>query len=1244
MTVAKPRVTERPRGGAGESDTGPEDWLAAFLEARYTKLEKRRKRPAAAEKKEEEALRRKQESALERRAAVRDADGRLSDNGDNGFRSVWQPGRGKEILADLPSTYWLDLMQEYRKRQIVARKRAKARFNEIVDFNRDVPPAPGILGTNNWTPIGPSVVRRGQPTGRPAISGRANGIAIAPGGMRLYVATADGGVWRSDDAGVSWYSTMESFDVDPTAFAATSLACGAIAIDEADPDRVYVGTGEGDTNALFSSRLVSALPSYRGVGPLRSDNGGGIWNVEPIAPGSPALAGNAFFALAVDPGDRERVVAATNIGLYRREPDGSGGYHWVRTRTGIHSSVVVARAGTTTTFFAAAWGDRVYSSNDGATWTALGTGFPAGAGRIGLAVQRSNPNVLYALVASTVNELLGVYRLDNVAGSWRNVSGAPASLFGLGIFAQGEYDLTITVDPNDVNRIFMGGSAIGGADASIYRGVVTSSGSGSSLTYSMSAASVGSGAHADVHTVAYEPGSSSRVWACCDGGVFVTTSPSGAATFEARNVGLQTMSANYISQHPTQPAVLVSGFQDNGTGRYLGEECWTHIGPGDGGYPVLNWNDPYKVLVYWNGSVRSATDGGRDYASWTNVTPAGAGWFVMAQPLVTTPRNTASPADANVVAYGAGTSLFVSTNFGTGWTALAGVGVGQIYSMVFASASRLYVGTTSGAVYRYDFNSMTSSWSQTRIDNVAAGALPLTGLVSDIAVDPADTTGASIYITFGGTGDYRHVWRFNGTSWQARSGTAGSSTALLDVEHNAIVCDGTNAVYAAADIGVWQSTNGGNTWAPLEAGLPDAAVLDLQIHQGARLLRAALHGRGVYEYKLDSPTPLDVELYIRDTTLDVARIPTVDGLDDPATFPATPVKHYESPNIKIDVPTPSGYQTPSNQIDFYQFNDKITDGSGGVATMDPTAGTVTNRVYVEVHNRGIQAASVQVMLLLTPASAGLTLPSGYRTNVQNGTPITATNWQTVGLKSIMNLRVGAPQVIEFDLPSTMLPPPASLPGQSHQCLVAILHSPSDIFTSTQTNVDLLAVADRKVGQKNLHVVQFVGTPPPPGATTGMWVQLMLNGDKKELRYIVELDLHAFRGRLGMLAPRRLFSDTALKEYKRAPAAEPRRWAGTQRKLLQQWMKEGRFNHDQCAAILKQLARIEGQPLIILDGGRVHRLASGLRGKSQPLFLRIDPPKDAKPGWRAEFDVRLLADGKRVGGGSVYRVEVVPKPQ
>src|SRR4051794_4236738 len=390
-------------------DHGPAEWLIPFLETRYTRIAKK-PRAEAAQRQLDEEVEAHERATVEARGtqpAERESEG-------DGFRSAFQPGRREDILAtDMPLSYWHDRLAEYRKRQAAARKGTPAVNLEHLDFERAAPPAPGIIGANNWVPIGPSVVRRGQPSGRPAISGRASGIAIAPGSTRHYVATADGGVWRSGDTGRTWFSTMDAFDVNPTAFAATSLACGAIAIAESNPDRVYVGTGEGDTNALFASRLTQALPSYRGVGPLRSDNGGALWMSEPTAPASPTLFGAAFYALAVDPGNQERVVAATNIGLYRREPTGSGGFHWVQKRAGVHSHVVVARSGSTTTFFAAAWGDKVYSSHNGNTWSAAGSGFATAVNRIGLAVRRTNPNVLYALVADTSNALNGVYRLDN---------------------------------------------------------------------------------------------------------------------------------------------------------------------------------------------------------------------------------------------------------------------------------------------------------------------------------------------------------------------------------------------------------------------------------------------------------------------------------------------------------------------------------------------------------------------------------------------------------------------------------------------------------------------------------------------------------------------------------------------------------------------------------------------------------------------------------------------------------------
>ena len=106
-----------------------------------------------------------------------------------------------------------------------------------------------------------------------------------------------------------------------------------------------------------------------------------------------------------------------------------------------------------------------------------------------------------------------------------------------------------------------------------------------------------------------------------------------------------------------------------------------------------------------------------------------------------------------------------------------------------------------------------------------------------------------------------------------------------------------------------------------------------------------------------------------------------DGRPDPSKPPTTPVVHYLSPSIKVDVPTPLGYQAPTTDIDFATFNEVIVDGSNGVGTNSPPP-TVRNRVYVEVHNRGrVDATDVQVMAAITNAATGLDLPVGYTANV-----------------------------------------------------------------------------------------------------------------------------------------------------------------------------------------------------------------------------------------------------------------------
>jgi photosystem II stability/assembly factor-like uncharacterized protein len=697
-------------------------------------------------------------------------------------------------------------------------------------------------------------VLNGQTAGSEPVAGRVVGLAIAPGGQIVYAATACGGVFRSDDGGTSWNSLMDAFDVEPTNFASACLACGAIVIGPSDPNRVFVGTGEGDTNQLFRERIVNALPTYHGVGPIRTDDGGRTWVSERAAAGSPDLAGEAFFGLAIDPTQPDNVIGATTAGLYQRQIAADATPQWVKRDDGVYSAVVVALGPNGLTFFAGKWGDRVTQSKDGNAWKTVGANFPtADVGRIALAVQPNNPGVVYALVAKASNGgLHGVYRFDQTENSWLQVSGIPDVLPLSNGTSQGSYDLSIAVDPVDVNRLYIGGSyaAIDPYPGSIWRLTVQSTSTGFVCSQS---ASIGTHAHADVHVLVATPADPNELWCGCDGGVFLNRDPTGHGEFAAQNAGLASLCCNFLGQHPTDPNILFTGLQDNGTARTSGGPMWSHVNYGDGGYCLVNWADPSRVLSYANGTVYKASDGGLTHDSWAPVWQFG--WATMTQPVVGAPYDPANQTHAEVVAVGAGDIVFISTDFADSWPdsgriTLPSGEAGSVFALVFASATRLFIGTTTGQVYRAEASNNT--WTVTRLDNVAAGPLGLAGVIADIEVDWSDSTLSSVYVCFSGMGDRRRVWRFDGTKWDARSGPA-SGDNLLDVEHNAIVVDkrASHDVYVGADIGVWHSTDQGNSWKPMENGLPDAPVFDLQIHATQRLLRAATYGRGVYEIALD---------------------------------------------------------------------------------------------------------------------------------------------------------------------------------------------------------------------------------------------------------------------------------------------------------------------------------------------------------------------------------------------------------
>ena len=155
-----------------------------------------------------------------------------------------------------------------------------------------------------WTLRGPRLYRADDPSrsgsltnlGFHTLAGRVTSIATTPNKSGLvWVGTAGGGVWRSTDGGKHWSPKFDHQGV---------IAVGSVAIDPANSNRVYVGTGESNTNA----------DAYYGNGIYTTNNAGKTWR----RAGLPGVL-TVFHVEAAGPSKgfpAGRVFAATNNGLW----------------------------------------------------------------------------------------------------------------------------------------------------------------------------------------------------------------------------------------------------------------------------------------------------------------------------------------------------------------------------------------------------------------------------------------------------------------------------------------------------------------------------------------------------------------------------------------------------------------------------------------------------------------------------------------------------------------------------------------------------------------------------------------------------------------------------------------------------------------------------------------------------------------------------------------------------------------
>ena len=182
---------------------------------------------------------------------------------------------------------------------------------------------------HRWVPIGPSVVTRGQANGRPRVTGRVRDLAISDDGRRVYAGSAMGGVWYSDDAGLTWRPVGGWADRAARAGGDNNAqSCGCLLVDfdpggDAGRDFVMVGTGEATPASSATGNQFGGLGVLSARGPVAAALGANPWEPET---GLTDLEGLGMYRLVRRPGrtpgatgaaaTRDEVLAATSSGLY----------------------------------------------------------------------------------------------------------------------------------------------------------------------------------------------------------------------------------------------------------------------------------------------------------------------------------------------------------------------------------------------------------------------------------------------------------------------------------------------------------------------------------------------------------------------------------------------------------------------------------------------------------------------------------------------------------------------------------------------------------------------------------------------------------------------------------------------------------------------------------------------------------------------------------------------------------------
>lgn len=697
-----------------------------------------------------------------------------------------------------------------------------------------------------WSNIGPSAIDMTSSfiPHWGSVSGRVRGLAVHPTNPDIvYIGAAAGGIWKTVDGGANWTDMSGELNL---------LTFGAIAIDPSNPNTIYAGTGE--------SILSFNTTTYEGNGLYKSTDGGVSWTKITIGTDDQTH----FADIEVSPHNSNIILAALGSGNWNNSsPSNEGiwqssdaGATWIRVADVTDGFDVAFHPSNTTLAYASsgnndADGGFLISTNSGASFTQSNTGLPAPTdiGRIHFSIAPSNTSTIYALIYNSIAFASGhttvAFKSTDGGANWSQISSGTniAGAYddnGINVNDQGSYDLCLDVSPADANVAFFGNVELSS----------TSDGSTISFVRKTPKTFANPGAwdapmHVDIHKIVFAPSNSNYLYVGCDGGIYKSTD--GGATFTSVNNNLNTIQFYRLASDNNNVNKIFGGAQDNGNFSTddRGATDWEFETSGDGMECFVDYNNSLNVFMSTqNGSLKRSTDGG---VNWTTVDYIGsAAWTA---PFWQHPTNSSQI----LAAINGQIRLSNSSGASGTWIWYSGLISGQHVTSVahspvtttnmiavssyFNSTPPLNKSSDGGLNWSSIYNSITSSgFSHTSIQRAVA--------------DPSDGNTFYLCRVSYWTGQILKTTDF-GTTWTDISGN------LPKIAHNDLFIDpaNTNHLYAANDFGVYWSNNGGTDWHKLSNGMPFVPVLDFDFYENGstRLLRAASHGRGVFELQIDTP-------------------------------------------------------------------------------------------------------------------------------------------------------------------------------------------------------------------------------------------------------------------------------------------------------------------------------------------------------------------------------------------------------